>query len=109
MKKFAEWLEEHAVVPGDSTKATIAFIVSLIIAAVTITLFAALGWRGDAIVYLLGVLVLGSCVGLPLFEALRALVTRTPWTPWYWFPSIAGVALGGLLSVLICWIFGWHN
>lgn len=109
MKKFAEWLEEHAVVPGDSTKATIAFIVSLIIAAVTITLFAALGWRGDAIVYLLGVLVLGSCVGLPLFEALRALVTRNPWTPWYWFPSIAGVALGGLLSVLICWIFEWHN
>ena len=45
MKKLAMWLEEHAVVPGDSTKATIAFIVSLIIAAVTITLFAAFGWR----------------------------------------------------------------
>lgn len=109
MKKFAQWLEEHAVVPGDSTKATISFIVSLIIAAVTIILFAALGWRDKEIEYLLGVLVLGACIGLPLFEALRALVTKKPWTPWYWFPSVAGVALGGFLAMFVSWIFGWYG
>lgn len=109
MKKLAEWLQEHAVVPGESIKAIVAFIISLIVAAVTITLFAAFGWRGRELEYLLGVLVLGACVGLPLFEALRALVTKTSWKPWYWFPSVVGVVIGGLLSMLLSWIFGWYG
>ena len=57
MKKLAQWLNKHAICLGDSLKANVLHLWCILILAVLVTLFAALGWRGDAMYYLLMVLL----------------------------------------------------
>lgn len=109
MKKLAIWLNEHAIVLGDSIKANVVHLWCILISAVLVTVFAALGWRGDAMYYLLMVLLLGGTVLPPLIEAIRALIKHDKWTPWYWFPVVIGNAIGVGIAMIICWIFGWHG
>lgn len=109
MKKFAMWLNEHAICLGDSLKANVVHLWCILISAVLVTLFAALGWRGDSMYYLLMVLLLGGMVLPPIVEAVRASVKHDTWTPWYWFPIIFGNAIGVGIAMLISWIFGWFG
>lgn len=106
MKKLAQWLNEHAICLGDSLKANVVHLWCILISAVLITMFAILGWKGDAMYYLLMVLLLGGAIVPPIFEAFRALVKKDKWTPWYWFPVAIGNAVGCGLSMIVCWIFG---
>ena len=106
MKKLAIWLNEHAICLGDSIKANVLHLWCVLISFVLVTIFAVFGWKGNAMYYLLMVLLLGGSVLPPIFEIVRALVKHDKWTPWYWFPIAIGNAIGTLLSMLICWIFG---
>lgn len=103
------WLNEHAICLGDSLKANVVHLWCILISAVLVTLFAALGWRGDSMYYLLMVLLLGGMVLPPIVEAVRASVKHDTWTPWYWFPIIFGNAIGVGIAMLISWIFGWFG
>ena len=67
MKKLAIWLNEHAIVLGDSIKANVVHLWCILISFVIVTVFAILGWRGDAMYYLLMVLLLGGAVVPPIF------------------------------------------
>lgn len=107
MKKLAIWLNEHAVCLGDSIKANVLHLWCILISTILVTVFAALGWKGDAMYYLLMVLLLGCFVLLPVIEAIRALVKHDKWTPWYWFPITIGNAIGTGIALLISIIFGW--
>lgn len=107
MKKLAIWLNEHGVVLGDSIKANVLHLWCILISAIIVTFFAAMGWRGNAMEILLAVLLLGGTVIPPLFEAVRALIKREKWTPWYWFPIVIGNAIGVGIAILISLIFGW--
>lgn len=109
MKKLAMWLNEHAICLGDSLKANVVHLWCILISAVIVTVFAALGWRGDAMYYLLMVLLLGGTILPPIIEAIRALIKRDKWTPWYWFPVVIGNAIGVGIAMLISWIFGWFG
>lgn len=109
MKKLAMWLNEHAIVLGDSLKANVLHLWCILISAVLVTVFAILGWTGDAMYYLLMVLLLGGTVLPPILEAIRALVKKDKWTPWYWFPIVIGNAIGVGIAMFICWIFGWYG
>lgn len=107
MKKLAIWLNEHAVCLGESIKANVLHLWCILISAIIVTFFAAMGWRGKAMEILLAVLLLGGTVIPPLFEAVRALIKREKWTPWYWFPIVIGNAIGVGIAILISLIFGW--
>ena len=107
MKKLAIWLSEHAVVLGSGGKDSVLHLWCILISAILVTVFAALGWKGDAMYYLLMVLLLGGMVLPPVIEAIRALVKHDKWTPWYWFPIAIGNAIGTGIALLISIIFGW--
>lgn len=109
MKRLAIWLNEHAICLGDSIKANVVHLWCILISAVIVTVFAALGWRGDAMYYLLMVLLLGGMVLPPIVEAVRASVKHDTWIPWYWFPILFGNAIGVGIAMLISWIFGWYG
>lgn len=109
MTPLAEWLKEHAIVLGNSIKANVVHLWCILISAVIVSVFAGLGWRGDAMYYLLMVLLLGGTVLPPLIEGVRAIVKNDKWTPWWWFPLLIGNAIGTGIAMLISWIFGWHN
>lgn len=103
------WLNEHAICLGDSLKANVVHLWCILISAVLVTLFAALGWRGNAMYYLLMVLLLGGMVLPPIVEAIRALIKHDTWAPWYWFPVVIGNTIGVGIAMLISWIFGWFG
>ena len=107
MKKIAIWLNEHAVCLGDSIKANVLHLWCILVSAVVVTFFAAMGWRGKAMEILLAVLLLGGTVLPPVIEAIHALVKREKWAPWYWFPIAIGNAIGTLIALVISLIFGW--
>lgn len=109
MKRLAIWLNEHAICLGDSIKANVVHLWFILISAVLVAVFAALGWRGSAMYYLLMVLLLGGMVLPPIVEAVRASVKHDTWTPWYWFPILFGNAIGVGIAMLISWIFGWYG
>ena len=106
MKKLAIWLNEHGVVLGDSIKANVLHLWCILISAIIVTFFAAMGWRGRAMEILLAVLLLGGTVIPPMFEAVRALIKREKWTPWYWFPIVIGNVIGVIIAAFVCWAFG---
>lgn len=107
MTPFAEWLNEHAICLGDSIKANVVHLWCVLISAVLVTVFAAKGWKGDAMYYLLMVLLLGGAVLPPIFELFRSLLKKEKWTPWYWFPIAIGNAIGTGIALLISLVFGW--
>ena len=109
MVRLANWLNEHAVCVGDSLKANVLHLWCVLISFVVITLFALLGWTGKAMEYLLMVLLLGGSVLPPIVEGIRAAITRTKWTPWYWFPIVIGNAFGCLLSILLGLFVGYGS
>lgn len=100
------WLNEHAICLGDSIKANVLHLWCILISFVLITFFAVMGWTGDAMYYLLMLLLLGGTVLPPIIEAIRALIKHDKWTPWWWFPVVIGNAIGCGLSMLFCWAFG---
>lgn len=106
MKKLAMWLNNHAIVLGDSLKANVLHLWCILISAVLVTAFTLLGWRGDAMYYLFMVLFLGGSVIPPVVEAVRALIKHDKWTPWYWFPIVIGNVIGVIIAAFVCWAFG---
>lgn len=109
LERLALWLEEHAIAVGDSTKAIVVSIIAFVASLVSICVFAAKGWMGVGMETLLGIYFLGGMFIPPVFEALRALITKTAWKPWYWFPIIIGYVFGCFGAMLISAIFGWHG
>lgn len=107
MKKIAIWLNEHAVVLGDSLKANVVHLWCIFISFVLTSVFAACGLKGKSMEILLAVLLLGGTVLPPIIEAIRAAIKKEPWTPWYWFPVVIGNAIGVGIALLVSLICGW--
>lgn len=106
MKKLNEWLMEHfSLWAWDEQQGPVHLWSILITIVLTIIWhFANLDW---AILWqgLAGIVTFG----LPLLAGIIALIKKQPWNPWYWFPAVAGVAIGGIISIGIGLIFGWAS
>lgn len=108
MKKIARWLyEHHFPVMGDGGKDTTWYLWCIVIALVSMTLFGVMGWNGKEFEILCMFLFLGGCVLPPVIAGIGALVRREKWNPWYWFPTIVGFAVGGILAIMVGLTFGW--
>lgn len=107
MKKVASWLGEHAVVLGGGGKDSVVHLWCILISFVLLTVFCICGINGKALEWLCAVLFLGGSIVPPIVAGIIALVKKAAWNPWYWFPIAIGNAIGGMLSMLICWIFGF--
>lgn len=44
-------------------------------------------------------------LGLPGLAAIISLIKKQSWNPWYWFPSLAGVIVGGIVAIGLSLIF----
>lgn len=107
MKKIAIWLNEHAVCLGDSLKANVVHLWSIVAAFVLMTIFGVMGWRGKEFEVLCAVLFLGGSVLPPIVAGIVALVKKQKWEPWYWFPIVIGFVIGGILAILCGLMFGY--
>lgn len=103
MKKFNRWLMEHGLFwEEDDEKAGLVRLYALVI---TFILFTVLG-----IVFPQhSVLLIQIWAGLvtfasPVIAGIKALITKTKWNPWYWFPIVKGSVVGGLAAMLIVMI-----
>ena len=70
MKKIAKWLSEHAVVLGDGGRESVVHLWCIVISFVLMTFFGIMGWKGDAFMWLCGVLYLGGTVLPPIIAAI---------------------------------------
>lgn len=107
MRKLARWLSEHAVVLGGGGKDSVWHLWCIVISFALMTLFGAMGWNGKAFEWLCAVLFLGGSVAPPLVAGVVALVKKSAWDPWYWFPTVIGFVIGGILAIVIGLVGGW--
>lgn len=105
MKKIAKWLLEHAVVLGSGEKDSVVHLWSIVISFLLTFIFVLLGWTKQPIYYLLMVLLLGGTVIPPIVAGIVAIITKTKWNPWYWFPIVIGNVIGTLITMIISYIF----
>jgi hypothetical protein len=103
MKKINRWLMEHGFFwEEDDEKAGLVRLYALII---TFVLFVITGIifpkRSELIICTWAGIVTFAA---PVIAGIKALVTKTTWNPWYWFPIVKGSVVGGLIAMLIVWI-----
>lgn len=108
MKKFAKWLVgAHFPVMGDGGKDTVWYLWCILISAALMTLFGAMGWKCEEFVWLCGILYLGASVVPPIVAGIVSLVGIRKFDPWYWFPTIIGFVVGGIIAIMLGLVFGW--
>ncbi len=107
MNKLAKWLSEHAWVLGDGGKDTTLHLWAILATAILMSVFVAMGWIGTEFEVLMAVLCLGATIVPPIVAVTIAAVRREKWNPWYWFPIGVGVAIGGIIAIVIGLVFGW--
>ena len=107
MKKIAIWLHEHAVCVGDSLKANVVHLWSIVVAFALMTLFGVMDWNGKAFEVLCMALFLGGSVLPPIAAGITALVKKQKWEPWYWFPIVIGFVVGGIVAIVVGLLGGW--
>lgn len=102
MKKLNRWLNEHAPIwPWEDEKEGVVHLWTMFLTP--ILMFAAYFIFADVTIPFQ--LIFGSVTFLPpIIAGIKALVTKTKWTPWYWFPSIMGAVIGGIFACLLFWI-----
>lgn len=105
MKKIAKWLSEHAVVLGNGEKDSVVHLWSILISFLLTFIFVLLGWTKQPMYYLLMVLLLGGTVIPPIVAGIIAIIKKSAWNPWYWFPVVIGNAIGTLITMVISYIF----
>lgn len=103
-KKLSNWLEEHFPLwPWDEKEGPVHLWFIFITIVLTIVWhFAKFDW---AILWqgLAGVVTFG----LPALAGIIALIKKQKWNPWFWFPGVIGVVIGGLIAIVIGLICGW--
>ncbi|KWW24962.1 MAG: hypothetical protein F082_1300 [bacterium F082] len=107
MKKLAIWLNEHAVCLGESVKANVLHLWCILVSAIIVTFFAAMGWKGDAMYYLLMVLLLGGTVVPPCSRPSARLSGTKSGRPGIGFRSSSATPSGTGIALLVSLIFGW--
>ena len=108
MKKFARWLVgAHFPVMGDGGKDTVWYLWCILIALLSMTLFGVMGWNGKEIEVLCMVLYLGASILPPIIAGVIALAKGEKWNPWYWFPTIIGFVVGGIIAIVVGLVGGW--
>lgn len=108
MKKIAKWLVgAHFPIMGDGGKDSVCYLWSILISLVSMTLFGAMGWNGKEFEILCMVLYLGASALPPILAGVIALAKHEKWNPWFWFPTVIGFVVGGLLAIVVGLVFGW--
>lgn len=103
MKKINKWLMEHGFFwEEDDEKVGLVRLYALMI---TFILFTVLGivfpQRSALLIQIWAGLITFAA---PIIAGIKAIITKTKWNPWYWFPSVKGGVIGGLAAMLIVWI-----
>ena len=107
MKNLAKWLSEHAWVLGGGGKDSVLHLWCILFTVVIMSVFGAFGWVGKEFEVLMAVMCLGGTFIPPVAAGVIALVKRQKWNPWYWFPIVIGIAVGGFTAVVIGLLSGW--
>lgn len=103
MKKLNRWLNEHVSIwPWEEERAGVAHLWALFLTPILMILSCIL--FTDVTIPFQIIFGLASFAP-PIVAGIIALITKKPWEPWYWFPIVAGAALGGILGCLIFVIF----
>lgn len=103
MKKLNAWLTEHAFVWPWEGREGVAHLWAMLIAFLALLGTGIFGW--DAVL-VCAIIYLVPTIGCPILAGIIALIKKQKWTPWFWFPIVIGSVIGGLLAMLVCWIFG---
>ena len=103
MRKLNDWLCEHGFLWSWEGKEGVAHLWAILISFIALLCTGIFGW--DAVL-VCALLYLVPVIGCPILAWIISLVKKEPWNPWFWFPIVIGTVIGGLLAMLICWIFG---
>ena len=101
-KKLNDWLNEHAPIwPWEGKDGVVhlwAMFLTPIIMFVMFFIF-------PEITIPFQILFGSVSVLPPIIAGIKALITKTKWNPWYWFPILTGSVIGGLFGCFIYWAF----
>lgn len=102
MKRLNRWLNEHAFVwPWEDEREGVVHLWALFLTP--ILMFAAYFIFADITIPFQIMLGLPAILP-PIIAGIKALVTKTKWNPWYWFPIVIGTVIGGIFACLLFWI-----
>jgi formate/nitrite transporter FocA (FNT family) len=94
---------EHGHLWAWDEKDGAAHLWAMLISCITLILTGIFKWNIEivcAIFYLFPV------IALPLWAGIVALVKKEKWNPWYWFPTVIGNVIGGIVAIVVCLMFG---
>jgi hypothetical protein len=105
-KKLNNWLSEHAFVWPWEGNAGVAHLWAMFVTIILTFVwhYAGFNWQ-----YLWQGLAGIVTFGLPIIAGIKALVTKTKWNPWYWFPCAIGFVFGGLIMFIVALVFWGYS
>lgn len=103
-RKLSEWLEEHGILWAWDVKQGVVHLWAMFLTIVFTVAGHFTGWDWTAYWQTLAGIV---TFGLPLLAGIIALVKKQKWNPWFWFPAVMGMVIGGIVSIIIAFICGW--
>ena len=103
MKKINRWLNEHAPIwPWEEEKEGAVHLWALVLTPILMILLRIL----FADITLPFQILFGlAAFAPPIIAGIIALFKKKPWNPWFWFPIVAGTAIGGIFGCLLFVIF----
>lgn len=111
VKRLAKWCEEHAFIwPWEGKESVmhlwaiwVTFFGTLIVAIVNIY------HPIDKFIEYWFYFLAGTVTFFPpIYSAIKALVTKTKWEPWFWFNWVIALVVGVLFTIPFALLFGYN-
>lgn len=96
LKKLNSWLERFFPLWAWDEQQGPVHLLAIFLTIILTVIWYFTGW--DWAIYWQSIAGLVT-FGLPGLAGIVALIKKQPWNPWYWFPSVAGVVIGGFISI----------